>query len=242
LRTNTCFTDQSNGDRNGTEQQRLPSADSIEEEDDEDQVEKWANNVVDPGDEQRAVALYAKIVVHDRLVVADDVDTENVVSICYSSTKACSPCHLPEELDRRCVQQSGAPSRDLEHDRPTWRRDSLLGFNGELDLVELLVDPVLVGPVIMQLVQDSQRLITAVSLNEVPGTFWKEHDAENQQKTGDALDRERKAPGERAGIGYLRGSVAHPCRDDETNTDHLLGDTDNQTLLSISQISLRSQD
>jgi hypothetical protein len=53
------------------------------------------------------------------------------------------------------VQQSGAPGWDLEHDRPTWRCDSLLGFNGELDLVELLIDPVLVGSVIMQLVQDS---------------------------------------------------------------------------------------
>ena len=39
------------------------------------------------------------------------------------------------------MQQSGAPGRDLEHDRPTWRCDSLFSFNGELNLVELLADP-----------------------------------------------------------------------------------------------------
>ena len=90
----------------------------------------------------------------------------------------------------------------------------------------------------MQLMQDSQRLVAAISLNEVARTFRKKHDAEYQQKTGDALYREREAPGERAGLGHLRGSVAHPSGDDEPDTDHLLSDTDDQSLLEVSQSSL----
>jgi uncharacterized protein YqkB len=75
LRSDDCFTDEGNGDANGTDEKRLLAAYAIEEEDDEKEVEDGSDNVVDAGDEEITVANYTEVFVQDSRVVADNVDT-----------------------------------------------------------------------------------------------------------------------------------------------------------------------
>lgn len=53
--------------------ERLASSNTVDQEDDEEEIRQRADAVVDPGDEKLAVVHYAEGFVHDRLVVADHV-------------------------------------------------------------------------------------------------------------------------------------------------------------------------
>ena len=67
------------------------------------------------------------------------------------------------------MEQACAPSGDLKHNRPARCCDGFLSLDGNLDLVEFLVDPVFVTAVVVQLVQNSQCFVTIVGLDEVLG-------------------------------------------------------------------------
>jgi hypothetical protein len=94
LRSDDCFTDEGNGDANGTDEKRLLAADAIEEEDDEKEVEDGPNNVVDAGDEEIAVADYAEVFVENSRVVADNVDTMRIL------------VHLNRQADKKRTRSS----------------------------------------------------------------------------------------------------------------------------------------
>jgi hypothetical protein len=76
----------------------------------------------------------------------------------------------------------------------------------------------------VQLVQHPHGLVRAVRLDEVARGLREEHDAADDQETGDALEREWEPPRERVRVGDFGRAVADPCGNDETHADHLLGD------------------
>lgn len=63
LRVEGGFADEGDGDGGGAEEERLLAADPVEEEGDEDQVGEGADDVVDSGDQRRAVAGDAEVFV-----------------------------------------------------------------------------------------------------------------------------------------------------------------------------------
>ncbi len=92
------------------------------------------------------------------------------------------------------MHEACPPLRDGKHDAPSRDSDGLFGSDGGLDLMELLLDPVLVGAVIMQLPQHTHCLFLAVNLHEVPGRLWEKHDAADEHEGRGCLKRERKPP------------------------------------------------
>lgn len=80
LRPDNGFADECDRDADCAEEQRFSAADAVEQEDDEEEVEDGADDVVDAGYQEIAVADDAEVVVEDGGVVADDVDTVGYVS------------------------------------------------------------------------------------------------------------------------------------------------------------------
>lgn len=139
------------------------------------------------------------------------------------------PGHLGENLHEGCVEETGAPLLDLEHDEPAGGGDGLLCFDGGLDLVELRLDVFLVPAVVVESVEDLQGFIGAICLDEIARRLREEHDTGDDDQTWDTLESKRESPREGTRLGYMGRTIAHPGGNDETNANHLLGDTDNQT-------------
>lgn len=106
------------------------------------------------------------------------------------------PSHLSKELNGSSVEQARSPGFNLEHYCPARCRNRFLSVDGEFDLVELLVDPILVGTVVMQFVQDFQGFVGAVRFDKVPRRFREEHNTTDDHEARNALESEWKAPGE----------------------------------------------
>jgi hypothetical protein len=75
LRSQRCFTDQSDADPDGSKDQRLLATDFVEEEHDKEEIEDGAYDVVDTSDEQISIAINSKVVVQYGGVIADHVDS-----------------------------------------------------------------------------------------------------------------------------------------------------------------------
>ena len=113
LRSDNGFADERDGNADCTEEQRLSAADTVEQEDNEEEVEDRADDVVDAGYEEIAVADDAEVVVENGGVVADDVDTIGYVSWTWWHTvdegMSNVPSHLRENLRKCSMHQSRSP-------------------------------------------------------------------------------------------------------------------------------------
>jgi hypothetical protein len=69
----SSFREQSKCDGECSNQERLLTAHTIEDEEDEDEVGDWSHAIVDSRDQNSAVAFDSQCVVHGGLVVSDDV-------------------------------------------------------------------------------------------------------------------------------------------------------------------------
>lgn len=67
------FANESDGDTNGSEEKGLAAADSIQDENDEDEIGQGTDAVVYSCDEQIPVTSDTKSLVHDGLVVANNI-------------------------------------------------------------------------------------------------------------------------------------------------------------------------
>ena len=164
-----------------------------------------AHAVVDARHEQIGLPRDPERLVHHRLVVPDDINTRE----------------LRKDLNERRERQPPPPLRHLEHDAPPGRGDGLLGVNGHLDLVELVLDPVVVRPVVVQLDQHALALVEAVGGDEVAGGLGGPEHADGEEGRGQGLEGKGEAPLE-GGVGHVVAAVADPRRDDEADADHLL--------------------
>lgn len=90
-------------------------------------TDKRTDAVVNTGYEKRLASLNAKCLVHNELIVCNDVDATE----------------LSKDLNSDTVHQSSSPLRNSEHDGPAWSSYSLFGENSSLNIVELLVDPII---------------------------------------------------------------------------------------------------
>ena len=61
-----------------------------------------------------------------------------------------APGHLCEDLDERGVHESRSPDWDGEHNAPSRSCDCALSIDGELDFVELGLDPFVVVAVVVE--------------------------------------------------------------------------------------------
>lgn len=134
--------------------------------------------VVNAGHENVGLPGEAQSLVHDGLVVADDVDARE----------------LGEDLDQRAQHEAATPLRDLEHDQPSLSRLALLGIDSELDLVELSLDPFLVAPVVVQLPQDLHAFLQLIRGNQMSGRLGKPDHTDSEQDGRDGLERKRETP------------------------------------------------
>lgn len=75
-------------------------------------------------------------------------------------------CELGEDLDQGAVYESRSPLRDCEHDSPAWDGDGLLSTDCGTNLIILMTDPVVVGAVEVQLLEDLHPVFIAVVLNQ----------------------------------------------------------------------------
>lgn len=174
---------------------------------------KRAHAIVDAGHEQAPLAGDTERLVHDGLVVVDDIDSGE----------------LGEDLHERRENEAAPPLRHREHDAPPGDGKTLLGVDRRLDLVELVLDPFIVGAVVVQLVQDGPALFQAVRGDQVARRLGEPEHADGEQGGGQGLEGEREAPGEGGRLGDVVASVADPGGDDETDPNHLLSEADDET-------------
>lgn len=212
LRVENGLADKRQCDCSASENQWLLPSKTVREERDEDEVANRTDTVVDSGNEQVSGTLDSKALVHDCLVVVDDIDTG----------------HLSEDLDHRGMHKTSSPLRYSEHDTPARCSDRFLGSDGSLDLVELLVDPIVVPAVVVQLAEHTHGLVLAVRLQKMSGRFGKERHTNHEHHAWKRLECKGKSPRERTGCWDMMTPVTDPGGDDETNADHLLCNTDNQ--------------
>ena len=152
-----------------------------------------------PGDSQRLV--------HDCLVVANDVD----------------PGKLGEDLHKSREHEPAPPLGHLEHGRPPRHREGLFGVDGRLDLVELVVNPFVVVAVIVQPAYDRLGLLELVGGDEVARRLGEPEHAKGEERGRKGLKRQREAPLEGRGGGHVGAAVANPRRHNEADANHLLG-------------------
>lgn len=111
------------------------------------------------------------------------------------------------------MQETCAPLRHGKHDSPPGDSDGLLGGNGGLDLVELLLNPLIVGAIGVQLPEHPHGLVFAINLDQVARGFREEHDAAYEDKGREGLEGEREAPLKLAQVSLsVRRSVSYPRR------------------------------
>jgi hypothetical protein len=139
------------------------------------------------------------------------------------------PSHLPKELNKRGMHKTCTPHRYGEHDLPSRRCDSAFRIDGQLDLIKLGFEPVVIATIVVQLSEHTHSFIRAIGFNEIPRRFGEEHNTANYYQTRDALEGQWKAPGERRGLRDFRRAVADPGGNDKADPYHLLGKTDDET-------------
>ena len=75
MRVDSSFADKCDGNTDCAPKKGSTPANAVEEERNEDKVGEWADTIVDTGNEEVSTTRNAKIVVHNGLVVANDVDS-----------------------------------------------------------------------------------------------------------------------------------------------------------------------
>jgi len=93
LRSNDSFADECDSDGDGTEEEGLSSTHTIKDECNEEEIKYRAHDVIDASHKEISLALYAKIIVHSCLIVADYVDTGMAVSEEAASFKPLAKTH-----------------------------------------------------------------------------------------------------------------------------------------------------
>lgn len=127
------------------------------------------------------------------------------------------------------MHQSRAPCRYRKHDPPSWCGDCPLRIAGYLDLIELGLDPVIVGSIVVQLPEYSQRFICTVCFDEVSRGLREEQYASNENHAWDALECKWETPREGIRNGHFRGAISYPGRDDKSYSNHLLRNSSDET-------------
>jgi hypothetical protein len=94
------------------------------------------------------------------------------------------PSELRENLDSNTMHQPRSPLGHREHDSPTRDGDCLLCSDGGLDFVKLAYNIFVIQAIEVQLAEHSQRFFFAISLHEMTGRFWEEHDAQSEDRAG----------------------------------------------------------
>jgi hypothetical protein len=169
--------------------------------------------------------------VHDCLIVTNNIDTCWVTLV--KVQQAFKHQRLTRELGKALNEHSECkavpPLRHLEHNQPTGRRRGLFGIDGHLDLLELGLNPVFVCTVKMQLFENGHAFLQAIGGDEMSWGLGEPQHTDAQQYGRESLESEGESPLERGRVRHVMAAVAYPRRDDETNTNHLLGETDDET-------------
>jgi hypothetical protein len=127
------------------------------------------------------------------------------------------------------MHKARTPHRYGEHDLPSRRCDSTFSIDSQLDLIKFAFEPVVVTAIIVQLPEHTHSFIRAIGLNEIPRRFGEEHDAADDYHAGYALEGQWEAPGKRRSLWDFGRAVADPSGNDEADSYHLLGETDDET-------------
>ena len=172
------FTDESNGNTDSAKNERSPPSSTIEERSYEDKVGQRANAIVYARHQQVRVPGDAESIVHDGLVVANDVDASE----------------LGEDLHKHAVHEPQSPLRHGEHDAPARCSNGFLGCDCGLDFMEFSLDPILVLTIVMELLEDLHSLIFAVCLYKMAGRLGEEKKADKQDHGWDGLKGKGKSP------------------------------------------------
>jgi hypothetical protein len=75
LRSERCFTNQSDADADGSKDQWLLATNFVEKEYDENEVEYRTDDVINAGHKQITVSVDSKVLIQDGGVVADNIDS-----------------------------------------------------------------------------------------------------------------------------------------------------------------------
>lgn len=133
LRVADTLEQQTTGDSGTAEQERPASSNAVDQQGDKEDIGDRANHVEEASHQGDSITLDTEVPVHDSLVVIDDVGTGG----------------LGEHLERCSDEKSFAPLRDSEHSGPARDLNLLLCGNGVFDFSELLVNPLLVGAIVV---------------------------------------------------------------------------------------------
>ena len=78
MRVDSSFADKCDGNTDCAPKKGSTPANAVEEERNEDKVSEWADTIVDTGNEEVSTTCNAEIIVHNGLVVTNDVDSTPV--------------------------------------------------------------------------------------------------------------------------------------------------------------------
>lgn len=168
-------------------------------------------------------------VVHDRLVVVDDVDsghlsehldchavTDTHTQVSRSRNRASQP---DRQTERENVQQSCPPLWYAKHDSPTGGCDCLLRLNRGFDLGVFPLNPLLVGTVEMQLSEHLHGLLITPLFDQMSWRLGQEEHSHDENQGRDSLKGQGKSPLKLAGIWRMERSIPDPAVKGAVNPD-----------------------